>query len=96
MGMSRRFWSSGTNEGYGCDVKHGWCGSNTFFAPNMPWKTGEPNNHLKERCIDLHMNTSQVFFSDIFCGSLRNFICEVEISFKMFYEMKLNFHIFPG
>jgi hypothetical protein len=72
------YWTSGTNEGYGCDLKHGWCGSNTLLTKEAPWKAAEPNNLLSERCILLDFATiGNLDLSDLPCSAAYKFICEV-------------------
>lgn len=72
------YWTSGTNEGYGCDLKHGWCGSNTLLTEEAPWHAGEPNDLLSERCILLRFPTvGKLDLHDYACSSSSNFICEV-------------------
>jgi hypothetical protein len=76
------YWTSGTNEGYGCDLKHGWCGSNTLLNKNVPWGAGEPNDLLSERCIQLvFANVGQLHLIDIACSVAGTFICEVTFSY---------------
>lgn len=86
------FWTSGTNEGYGCDLKHGWCGSNTLLTKDSPWRSGEPNNLLGERCIQMYfVNISQLVLVDLPCSTANNFICEVyEVAARLYLVKRGN------
>jgi hypothetical protein len=76
------YWTSGTNEGYGCDLKHGWCASNTLLTKDAPWRAREPSNLLSERCIQLDFaNASQLGLNDVPCSAVNTFICEVKFSY---------------
>jgi hypothetical protein len=74
------YWTSGTNNGVGCDETWGWCSNKTLFQnPFKMWKSGAPFAQITKRCAQIHMNAdpTKVVFEDYPCGSTRNFICEV-------------------
>jgi hypothetical protein len=71
------FWTSATNEGYGCDVKHGWCGSRTLIMPNLTWRAGDPNGFKTEKCVEVNFNQENITYNDLPCFVNRFFICEV-------------------
>lgn len=93
--VTNKYWTSGTNVGYGCDFKHGWCTSRKFFASNnLTWT---PSNHLTERCMELNLNgvLTRYNFNDLPCTFQRHFICEVLILIKKYRFLAcLNFD--PG
>lgn len=73
-----RFWTSGTNKGYGCDVKHGWCGSKTLIMSNLTWSSGEPSGYYTEKCVTVNFDQGTITYNDQSCVVKRNFICEVK------------------
>lgn len=73
------FWTSGTNNGYGCDKTYGWCSTKTLMYAKATWTSREPIMHLQERCVvlDISMNFKDVGFNDAPCNSMMPFICKV-------------------
>ncbi|CAB3376642.1 Hypothetical predicted protein [Cloeon dipterum] len=73
------YWTSGTNNGFGCEFTYGFCGSRTLLYQNFTnWQSAMPDNPLTERCLDMKMaiDPTQMTFNDQKCTDIRNFICE--------------------
>jgi hypothetical protein len=74
------YWTSGTNNGVGCDEIWGWCSTKTLFQnPFKMWMSGAPFAQITKRCAQMNMNAdpTKVVFEDCLCSSIRYFICEV-------------------
>jgi hypothetical protein len=85
------YWTSGTNNGVGCDETWGWCSTKTLFQnPFKMWMSGAPFAQITKRCAQMTMNAdpTKVVFEDYPCGSVRYFICEVIVVAKKidFYQ----------
>jgi len=94
--VANGYWTSGSNDGFGCEFTYGWCGSKTLVFKNLPWCANEPNALLSERGLELGLNNIQntSCFNDLLCTEKRFYICEVRKSFYKKYILSRN--IFQG
>ncbi|XP_065349858.1 macrophage mannose receptor 1-like [Cloeon dipterum] len=73
------YWTTGTNEGFGCEFQYGFCGTQTSFNPNfLNWKANEPSTPLGERCLEMKLDVDPklFYFNDNSCSATQYFICE--------------------
>ncbi|XP_059481673.1 uncharacterized protein LOC132200308 [Neocloeon triangulifer] len=76
------YWTSGSNDGFGCDLTYGFCGINKLLYQNFSnWNPNEPSTPLSERCMEmkLDVNPQKIVFNDIVCTEGRYFICEGDV-----------------
>jgi hypothetical protein len=77
--QSGKYWTFGSNDGRGCESKHGWCPSQVAFNSSF-WKSGFPNNIFTKRCIAFTFSKGAIanyMFEDEICTQVLPFVCEV-------------------
>jgi Lectin C-type domain len=77
---THRFWTTGSNEGVGCEDKWAWCNTKSLLPKNYTrWEAGAPGAPSKERCAQIHFapETALVGLDDLECSAERYFICKV-------------------
>ncbi|XP_059484456.1 uncharacterized protein LOC132201914 [Neocloeon triangulifer] len=73
------YWTSGTNDGFGCELTYGFCSTNTLLYQNFSnWSPNEPSHPLTERCVTIKLDVApqNIGFNDLTCSNTQNFICK--------------------
>ncbi|XP_059482049.1 macrophage mannose receptor 1-like [Neocloeon triangulifer] len=77
------YWTSASNDGFGCEFTYGFCGSNKLLYQNFSnfWPN-EPSHPLFERCLEMKLdgNPESIRFGDLSCTEGRYFICEGDVA----------------
>jgi hypothetical protein len=77
---SGTYWTSASNEGFGCENKWNWCTADKLLPSDFThWKPNEPSHPFTERCMDMWFNTDpkKLNLNDKPCQDGIRFVCEV-------------------